>query len=56
MVWRSGCSGWIGCLGCLTGGSCWIVEVEDVSGWRRLAGSGLAVFVDCRFLGFLELR
>ena len=46
VVWQRGYSG------CLTGGSCWIEEVEDVAGWRRLAGSGLAVFVDRRFLGF----
>ena len=52
VVWRRGCSGWIGCSGCLTGGSCWTEEVEDVASWRRLAGSGLAVFVDRRFLGF----
>ena len=56
VVWRRGCSGWIGCSGCVTGGSCWIVEVEDVEGWRRLVGSGLAVFVDRRFLGFLGVE
>ena len=47
VVWWRGCSGWIGCSGCLTEGSCWSEEVEDVAGWRRLAGS-----VDRRFLGF----
>ena len=52
VVWRRGCSGRIGCSGCLAGGSCWTEEVEDAAGWRRLAGSGLAVFVDRRFLGF----
>ena len=52
VVWRRGCSGWIGCSGFLTGGSCWTEEVEDVAGWHRLAGSSLAVFVDRRFLGF----
>ena len=47
VVWRTGCSGWIGCSGCLTGGSCWTEEGKVVAGRRRLAGSGLAVFVDC---------
>ena len=46
VVWRRGYSG------CLDGGGCLSVEVEDVAGWRRLAGSGLAVFDECRFLGF----
>ena len=40
-------------VGRLTGrGSCWVAGDEDVAGWRRLAGSGLAVFVDRRYLGF----
>ena len=52
VVWRRGCSGWRGCSSCLTGGSCWTIEVEDFADWRRFAGSGLAVFADRRFLGF----
>ena len=40
----------------LAGGSCCTVEVEDVAGWRRLAGAGLDVFDDRRFLGFFGAK